>query len=59
MITNMIIVDIFNRVIILGLYVAKAKLTGIFYGERFCEKMERNGMHKNERSKIFPRAAFC
>tara|TARA_R110002111_G_scaffold253583_1_gene318845 strand:+ start:861 stop:1067 length:207 start_codon:yes stop_codon:yes gene_type:complete len=36
-----------------------AKLTGTFYGERFCEKMKRSGMHKNERSKMFPRAAFC
>jgi hypothetical protein len=36
-----------------------AKLTGTFYGERFCEKMKRSVMHKNERSKMFPRAAFC
>lgn len=36
-----------------------AKLTGTFYGERFYEKMKRSGMHKNERSKMFPRAAFC
>jgi hypothetical protein len=30
-----------------------AKLTGIFYGERFCVKMKRSGIHKNKRSKIF------
>lgn len=36
-----------------------AKLTGTFYGERFCEKIKRSGMHKNERSKMFPRAALC
>lgn len=36
-----------------------AKLTGTFYGERFCEKMKRSGIHKNECSKMFPRAAFC
>jgi hypothetical protein len=36
-----------------------AKLTGTFYGERFCEKMKQRGMHKNEHSKMFPCAAFC
>src|SRR5690606_17727817 len=49
----------FSCAISIALRSANAKLTGTFYGERFCEKMKRSGMHKNERSKMFPRAAFC
>jgi len=42
-----------------ALFSPNAKLTGTFYEERFCGKMKRSGMHKNERSRMFPRAAFC
>jgi hypothetical protein len=36
-----------------------ALLTATYCGERFCVKMERSDVHKNERSSMCPRAAIC
>lgn len=35
------------------------KLTGAYCEERFCVKMERSDIHKNERRNMCPCAAFC